>query len=737
MFRKGRSMSAFGLAAALVMCSGLTVSAAAKPRAADQAPARAAAKKPQAGFVYRIKTPRGERMVNTPAGVSHSVARRWNETLLFSIENDRARPTVHARNLYHTCIAMWDAWAAYDAVADQVLHHERATAANVQAAREEAISFAAYRVMRHRFAGSPGAGASLPAMDALMNSLGYDRTFTSTVGSSPAALGNRIAASIIAFGLADGSNEQNGFANRVYAPVNPPLFPDLPGNPDMLDPNRWQPLSLEFFIDQAGFPVPLGSLAHLTPEWGAVTPFALNLEDATQTERDGFNYIAYHDPGDPPYLNGEGDDYYRWGNELVVIWSSHLDPADGVTVDISPANFGNSALPDADSWASYYKFFEGGDSGTGRALNPVTGMPYPPQIVKRGDYTRVLAEFWADGPNSETPPGHWFTILNYVTDHPLFERRYEGQGPVLDPLEWDVKAYLTLGGAMHDCAITAWGCKGRYDYPRPISAIRYMAGKGQSSDPEGPSYHPEGIRLYPGLIEVITPESAADGQRHRHLRGFKLENIGKIAVNAWRGPNFIDDPATTTADVGWILAEEWWPYQRPTFVTPPFAGYVSGHSTYSRGAAEVMTRLTGTEYFPGGVGEFFAPQNQFLVFEDGPSTDVTLQWATYRDASDQTSLSRIWGGIHPPCDDLPGRTMGFEAGTDAFLLARRIFGGQVTCPADMDASGGLDVADVTGFLNLFIAGDDRTDVYPVGNPDRRIDINDVLTYAFSFNAGCP
>ena len=53
-----------------------------------------------------------------------------------------------------------------------------------------------------------------------------------------------------------------------------------------------------------------------------------------------------------------------------------------------------------------------------RDLNPVTGQPYAPQIVPRGDYYRVLAEFWADGPASETPPGHWFTIANYVSRSP-------------------------------------------------------------------------------------------------------------------------------------------------------------------------------------------------------------------------------------------------------------------------------------------------------------------------------
>ncbi|MEM6348655.1 MAG: T9SS type A sorting domain-containing protein, partial [Bacteroidota bacterium] len=121
-------------------------------------------------------------------------------------------------------------------------------------------------------------------------------------------------------------------------------------------------------------------------------------------------------------------------------------------------------------------------------------------------------------------------------------------------------------------------------------------------------------------------------------------------------------------------------YQRPSFVTPPFAGYVSGHSTYSRAAAEVLTMLTGDPFFPGGMGVFDAPKNEFLVFEDGPSVDIELQWATYRDASDQTSLSRIWGGIHPPADDIPGRFIGEQVGIDAFNYAKQFFAGNVTEP---------------------------------------------------------
>lgn len=636
----------------------------------------------------------------------HSIARQWNEQLISAIRRDLARPTVHARNLFHVSIAMWDAWAAYDPISDPFLIQEHATAANIEAARAEAISFASYSVLRHRFATSPGAVTSLASFDAKMTSLGYDKNFISTVGDSPAALGNRIAAAVIAFGLADNSNEVNGYANRHYLPVNQPLVPSLLGNPNLANPNtsnpnRWQSLSLTYFVDQNGNVIPGGFPPALTPEWGQVTPFSLSTDDLTIYRRGNFDWWVYHDPGPPPKTgNGEpGDAYYKWGFEQVAIWSSHLDPSDGVMWDISPGARGNSILPDPGEYESFYDLINGGDTYTGYDVNPVTGKPYEPHIVPRGDFSRVLAEFWADGPSSETPPGHWFSLLNYVSDHPLVQKRFGGSGPILGDLEWDVKSYLAMGGALHDVAIAVWGTKGWYDYIRPISAIRYMTDRGQSSDQLGPSFHPRGIHLYPGLIEVVTPESSAPGERHAHLRGTSGENVGKIALRAWRGPSAIANPATDVAGVGWILAGNWWPYQRPTFVTPPFPGYTSGHSAYSRAGAEVLTLLTGSKYFPGGLGEFHCAQNQYLVFEDGPSVDVTLQWASYYDAADQSALSRIWGGIHPGQDDLPSRKVGAIIGPEAFDFAVSFFkGAHGSCPngndsADADADTVADACD--------------------------------------------
>jgi hypothetical protein len=401
----------------------------------------------------------------------------------------------------------------------------------------------------------------------------------------------------------------NDYDSATYHPVNQPLAPTLIDSIQfVVDPNRWQSIALGAFVDQNG--ISLKDFPPFTgPHWGSLPPFSLSPAEKS-VDKSG---VWYDLPG-PAKLpwntnnyNNDGEDktsapmtqegeWYKANHSYVLRnfvpepsddfshlctlsfvaeASSWLDPDDGVMIDISPASVGNNDL--------------GTNNGKGHAVNPATGKPYEPQMVLRGDYYRVLAEFWADGPFSEAPPGHWNVLLNYVTEHPMFQRRWEGKGSILDPLEWDVRAYLTMNGAMHDAAIAAWGAKGYFDSARPITAIRFMARKGQATSAARPRYNKYGFNLNPGFVEQITFNTTAPGGRHEALAGKE----GKIAVYAWRGPKYINATSKGYAGAGWITAEEWWPYQRPNFVTPPFAGYVSGHSTYSRAAAEVMTSITG------------------------------------------------------------------------------------------------------------------------------------------------
>jgi FG-GAP-like repeat/ASPIC and UnbV/Domain of unknown function (DUF6851) len=575
-----------------------------------------------------------------PATDRRSVARRWDEALLDAIRRDVPAPTTHARNLFHLSAAMWDAWAAYDPTADGYFVTEKHEADDVRAARDAAISYAAYRLLLHRYSLATNVEKTFAELSSLMGTLCYRIDYTTTEGDSPAALGNRIAAAVIAAGRKDGSHERQRYADPTYKPVNEPLVVKEPGTV-MHDATLWQPLALDRLVAQNGLPIPGSVQGYVGPQWGHVRGFAV------EPSPRGLPL----DPG-PTGLGVPEDAAFKRAALAVIRKSSELDPTDGRTIDIGPGAQGDNPL--------------GTNDGHGHDVNPVTGKPYAPNRVARGDYGRVLAEFWADGPSSETPPGHWNVIANEVSDSPEMARRREQAGPA-DRLEWDVKLYFALNGAVHDSAIAAWGAKRVYETARPISMIRYMGSAGQSSDPSGPSYDPKGLPLVPGLVEVVTRASSAPGQRHAAL----ADHVGEIALRAWQGPP--EDPAKR-AGVGWILASRWMPYQRPTFVTPAFPGYVSGHSTFSRAAAEVLTGFTGSKYFPGGLFEAREPRGSLDV-ERGPSRDVVIQAATYYDAADEAGVSRIYGGIHISADDFAGRRIGSVCGKHALALARRYFDG--------------------------------------------------------------
>jgi len=602
-----------------------------------------------------------------PVSAAQSIARDWDEQILSAIRIDTPHPPMQARNLFSLSVCMYDAWAAYDSVAVGYVYRGKHTAGDIGAARREAISYAAYRMLKERYAYSRSATNTLAALDAHLAALGYDTNNFSLDVSTPAGVGNSIYNAVSAWFIDDGALQLRGYLDYPpnlggYHATNQPMATGTNGvGPGLVDVNHWQPLAITNAVDQNGFPEgPIQKF--LGAQWLSVRPFALARTDPI---------APWIDPGPPPHLGGLGDAAFRSNVVEVIRRSSELTPDDGFMMDISPGAFGNNSL--------------GANDGTGHALNPATGQPYAANVVKRGDFARVLAEFWADGPNSETPPGHWNVLANGVADSTNLVKRIGGTGPVVDDLEWDVKVYFALNAAVHDAACAAWSLKRYYDGWRPVSAIRYLGGLGQSTDPATQLFHTNGLPLITNLIEVVTTNTAASGGRHAGL------TAGKVAVFTWPGQPA--NPTNEHSGVRWIHADNWLPYQKANFVTPAFPGYISGHSTFSRSAAEVLAAITGSPFFPGGMASYTATSNVSLTFERGPSQTVQLQWATYFDAADQAGLSRIWGGIHPPVDDFAGRRAGSLCGQSAYALARKYFDASVLSTSfalaiqDLNASG--------------------------------------------------
>lgn len=78
------------------------------------------------------------------------------------------------------------------------------------------------------------------------------------------------------------------------------------------------------------------------------------------------------------------------------------------------------------------------------------------------EYQKVIAEYWADGPTSELPPGHWNLFAQMVSSR---------DGHTLDD---DVKAHFAVANTVFDTSIAIWGAKVKFDSVRPVTAIHYL-----------------------------------------------------------------------------------------------------------------------------------------------------------------------------------------------------------------------------------------------------------------------
>ncbi len=356
-----------------------------------------------------------------PAGAN--VVLQWNNALLQAIRDTKPGPPQTARAIAIVQTCAYDAWAAYDAVANGTRfggENRRPAAERTDGFKSKAISYAAYRALLDLYP----ADAQKAQFRALMTTLGYDPDDASTDHATPQGLGNACAAAVLAFRHVDGANQSGELSTSGtpysdytgYVAANPPMDPTEPTPLALIPhPDRWQPLT---FAPNATSPK--ATPAYIGPHWGHVIPFAMT--DPAQFR-----------PGPPAAL---GTEAFRQQCEELVQISANLD-----------------------------------------------------------DAQKVTAEYWADGPRSELPPGHWCLFAQFVSTRDQ------------NTLDEDAKMFFVLGNAVMDAGISVWDSKRAYDYVRPITAIRYLyndqtvrawGGPGQGTqDIDGSTWHTYQTPFFP------------------------------------------------------------------------------------------------------------------------------------------------------------------------------------------------------------------------------------------------
>src|SRR5205085_11813615 len=159
-------------------------------------------------------------VITRPSAVQ-STARIWDERALAAIRVDTPHPPAQARNYFSLSVCMYDAWAAYDTNgAVGYVYRGKHTAADLTAARNEANSYAAWRLLKERHVYSKTAATTLAADDVQMAALGYDTNNASRDTSTPAGVGNSVYDAVSAWFINDGANQLGG---TPYPFANPPI----------------------------------------------------------------------------------------------------------------------------------------------------------------------------------------------------------------------------------------------------------------------------------------------------------------------------------------------------------------------------------------------------------------------------------------------------------------------------------------------------------------------------------
>lgn len=295
-----------------------------------------------------------------------------------------------------------------------------------------------------------------------------------------------------------------------------------------------------------------------------------------------------------------------------------------------------SPVADPNHWQPLTYVSSTGDLVTQRFFGAQWGEVTPFALAKGDEFRPLLKSF---GPalygstEYQRQAEELVTISAGLTDREKMISEYWSDGPNSEqpPGHWalfaqwvsardrhtlddDAKMFFALTNAIFDAGIAAWDAKRTYDSVRPVTAISLL-------------FHGKKIR-------------------------------------AWGGPG-----------KGTVEMEgtQWIPYQAATFPTPPFPDFVSGHSTYSAAAAQVLAFWTRSDRF--GYSVTLAPGSSKIEPGITPAQPVVLRWNTFTAAADEAGMSRRYGGIHFKAADRGGQALGLAVASKTWIKVQSYFKG--------------------------------------------------------------
>jgi uncharacterized protein DUF6851/vanadium-dependent haloperoxidase-like protein len=346
------------------------------------------------------------------AGIRQNVALAWSNAAVLGIRDAKlGAPAVsRALAIVHTC--MYDAWAAYDerAVSTQLGGAlRRPVGESTLANKERAISYAGFRAL-----------SDVVPVDTesvykpLMKQLGYDPNDRSTDIETPTGIGNVACGAVLEFRHHDKSNQLGEMA-AGSGEAGPSEAGSKQGGG--LRAKATGPYS-----DWTGY-VPVNSPGTVPARTFFVKP--LNPEH--------WQPLTYVDASGSLVLQGFARAQWCFVTPFALVKGDEFRPA----LEPGPAKYGSP------------EYLQQAEELLILSANLT-------------DQQKMMVEYWADGPGTEQPLGHWLRFAAFISarDH--------------HTLDDDVKMHFILSSAMLDVGIAAWDAKRAYDSVRPVTAISLL-----------------------------------------------------------------------------------------------------------------------------------------------------------------------------------------------------------------------------------------------------------------------